>query len=94
MKTPPLPSPLLAPASRREGAGSGVARGERASNGVAHFHSLSSIRNGGEGRGEEALGFRISPLPARSSRGEGKELRAPWRASWLAVNHEPPIICA
>jgi hypothetical protein len=42
---------------------------------TAHFHSLSSIRNGGEGWGEEALGFRNSPLPnplpARASRGEG-----------------------
>ena len=44
---------------------------------TGRFHSLSSIRNGGEGRGEEALGFRETPLPnplpTRSSRGEGIE---------------------
>ena len=39
--------------------------------------SLSSIRNGGEGRGEEVLtktngpSMRVAPLPARASQGEG-----------------------
>ena len=40
---------------------------------TAPFHSLSSIRNGGEGRGEEALGFRATPLPTPASWGEGIE---------------------
>ena len=84
MKSTPLPNPRLAPASRREGAGQGVTRTIGTSNIVARFVSLSSIRNGGEGRGEEVLGFRNSPLPnplpTRASRGEGTG-HAPWLAS-------------
>lgn len=48
----PLPNRLPAPASRGEGITHPRHRRQMS---AAHFHSLSSIRNGGEGRGEEAL---------------------------------------
>ena len=46
---------------------------------AAHFHSLSAIRNGGEGRGEEALASRISPLPQWNKNCEGVLLEI-WHA--------------
>jgi hypothetical protein len=99
-QTTPLPAcghPLLSFGRRGEGR-------ERNAHWSSRIHSLSSIRNGGEGRGEEEFRFmrmgagRISPLPsplpARSSREEGKSRRAARPASWLAVKHEPNIISA
>jgi len=48
----PLPNPLPAPASRGEGIRYPRHRRQMS---AAHFHSLSSIPNGGEGWGEEAV---------------------------------------
>ncbi len=76
-------TPVLSLSSPFEGAERVAAGRERRGRSSSRLHSLSSIRNGGEGRGEEGLGFmrmragRISPLPnplpARASRGEGVE---------------------